>query len=56
MSSTRVGRIGITAAGLDHLDGEFNLEIDYIGVENNPIHTEEFAYELYKMPNFVVGT
>lgn len=56
MESTRVARIGITAAGLDWMDGEFNLEIDYIGVENNPYHTEQTAYELYKAPNFVMGT
>lgn len=52
----KVGRIGITSAGLDHLDGEFNLELDYIGLELNPYHKEEFAYELYKVPNYVVGT
>lgn len=56
MSNIRVSRIGITAVGLDWQDGEFNLEIDYIGVENNPYHTEESAYELYKAPNFVMGT
>lgn len=56
MSQTRVSRIGITAVGLDWMDGEFNLEIDYIGVENNPYHTEESAYEMYKVPSFIVGT
>lgn len=56
MESTRIARVGITAVGLDWMDGEFNLELDYIGVENNPYHTEETAYELYKAPNFVMGT
>lgn len=56
MPCIRVSRIGITAVGLDWMDGEFNLEIDYIGVENNPYHKEESAYELYKLPNFVAGT
>lgn len=56
MSETRVSRIGITAAGLNWMDGEFNLEIDYIGVEYNPYHTEETAYEMYKVPNFIAGT
>lgn len=56
MSNIRVSRIGFTAVGLDWQDGEFNLEIDYIGVENNPYHNEESAYEMYKAPNFVIGT
>ncbi|XP_031624576.1 complex I intermediate-associated protein 30, mitochondrial [Contarinia nasturtii] len=56
MSSIQVSRIGITAAGLNWMDGEFNLEIDYIGVEYNPYHTEETAYEMYKVPSYIVGT
>lgn len=56
MTNTRVSRVGITAVGLEWMDGEFNLEIDYIGVENNPYHREESAYELYKAPSFVIGT
>lgn len=56
MECTRVARIGITAVSLDWMDGEFNLELDYIGVENNPYHTEETAYEMYKAPHFVMGT
>lgn len=50
-----MGRIGITVAGLDHMDGEFNLELDYIGLEMNYEYKEEFAYELYQMPKYVVG-
>lgn len=56
MESTRVARIGITAVGLDWMDGEFNLELDYIGVEFNPYHSEQSAYEMYKAPNFVMGS
>lgn len=56
MSDIRVSRIGITAVGLNWMDGEFNLEIDYIGVENNPCHTEESAYEMYKVKPFIAGT
>lgn len=55
MPDMMVGRIGITTAGLDHMDGEFSLELDYIGLELNNNHEEKFAYELYKMPNYVVG-
>lgn len=56
MPTNRVSQIGITAVGLDTMDGEFNLELDYIGVEHNSFHNEEFAYELYKAPSFIVGT
>lgn len=38
------------------MDGEFNLGIDYIVVENNPYHKEETAYEIYKLPNFIAST
>lgn len=51
----KVGRIGITSAGMDHMDGEFSLELDYIGLEMNYDYREEFAYELYQMPKYVVG-
>lgn len=56
MERSRIARLGITAASLDLTDGDFNLEIDYIGLVNDPNHTEEFSYELYKTPNFVVGS
>lgn len=56
MADVKVSRIGITAAGLEWMDGDFNLEIDYIGLEFNPYHTEESAYEMYKVPSFIVGT
>nr|CAG4643329.1 EOG090X091L [Ilyocryptus agilis] len=49
----RVTSFGLTAA--DKINAPFRLEIDYIGLEYDPSHTEEFAYEMYKMPNFYGG-
>jgi len=41
----KVTRFGITIA--DKNTGPFKLEIDYIAVEYDPTHEEEFAYEMY---------
>ncbi|XP_059475334.1 complex I intermediate-associated protein 30, mitochondrial [Neocloeon triangulifer] len=48
-----VSHFGITAT--DTANGDFSLEIDYIGLEFDPEHTEEFAYETYKHDNYIVG-
>lgn len=48
--------VGITVAGLNFMDGAFSLEIDYIGLEYDPVNDEQFAYEMYRVPNFIVGT
>ncbi|GFG31534.1 hypothetical protein Cfor_09190 [Coptotermes formosanus] len=49
----KVTHVGISAG--DKINGPFHLEIDYIGLEFDPTHTEEFAYEMYTMPKYIVG-
>ena len=45
-----ISSIGITL--MDRIDGEFQLEIDYIGCYNDRSHEEKFAYEHYSIPMF----
>lgn len=52
----RVTSLGISVGSRAGHDGPFSLEIDYIGLEFDPLHTEEFAYEMYKMPKYTVAT
>jgi len=52
-----VSSFGITAAGRNLMDGDFSLEIDYIGLEWDPFMDEEFAYEMYRLDTpFIAGT
>jgi len=52
---TRISNFGITVA--DKADGPFQLEIDYIGVDFDPNHHEETAYEMYEIKqNYIIGT
>ncbi|XP_073950562.1 complex I intermediate-associated protein 30 [Choristoneura fumiferana] len=53
MRLDRVTHFGITCC--DKINGEFNLEIEYIGLEFDPTHDEEFAYEMYKTERYIVG-
>lgn len=48
--------MGISVAARSGHEGSFNLEIDFIGLEFDPLNTENFAYEFYKMPKYVVAT
>ncbi|KAK9884036.1 hypothetical protein WA026_004969 [Henosepilachna vigintioctopunctata] len=48
-----ISSFSITLA--DKVDGKFNLEIDYIGLENDPNHRERFAYEMYETDNNIAA-
>jgi len=50
---TRITQFGISI--MDKVSGPYHLEIDYVGLQNDPTHKEEFAYEMYKVPAYVVG-
>ncbi|CAG9862789.1 unnamed protein product [Phyllotreta striolata] len=50
----RIASFGITAG--ERWGGDFHLEIDYIGVEFDPNHREEFAYEMYKTESGIAST
>lgn len=54
-SQRRVFQEDISAVSIgimDRIDGEFQLEIDYIGCYNDVTHEEKFAYETYSIPMF----
>ncbi|CAH0678791.1 unnamed protein product [Chilo suppressalis] len=53
MRFDKVTHFGITCG--DKIPGRFNLEIEYIGLEFDPTHDEEFAYEMYKTDRYIVG-
>lgn len=56
ISLEHVTQIGFTVDSRHDAEGPFSLEIDYIGCEFDPSHTEKFAYEMYKQGKYIVGT
>ncbi|XP_055697018.1 complex I intermediate-associated protein 30, mitochondrial [Phlebotomus papatasi] len=56
ISLEHVTQIGFTVDSRHDCEGPFSLEIDYIGCEFDPLHTEKFAYEMYKQDKYIVGT
>lgn len=50
----KITNFGISAG--DKINGPFNLEIDYVGLEFDPNHREVFAYEMYQMDKYIVAT
>lgn len=52
----RVTHFGFSVGAKKGMDGPFGLEIDYVGVEFDPNHTEVFAYEMYKTDKYIAAT
>ncbi|PZC75498.1 hypothetical protein B5X24_HaOG206039 [Helicoverpa armigera] len=53
MRFDKVTHFGISCG--DKINGRFDLEIEYVGLEFDPTHEEEFAYEMYKTDKYIVG-
>lgn len=49
----RIVSIGISAG--DRINAPYSLEVDHISLENDPTHDEKFAYEMYKLPKYMIG-
>uniref|UniRef100_A0A915D6J1 NADH:ubiquinone oxidoreductase intermediate-associated protein 30 domain-containing protein n=1 Tax=Ditylenchus dipsaci TaxID=166011 RepID=A0A915D6J1_9BILA len=44
----QVSAVGITLS--DRINGDFKLEVDFIGAYHDTSHTEKFAYEMFQLP------
>lgn len=53
---SRISALGFSVSAKGGQIGPFGLEIDYVGLEFDPNITEEFAYEMYRMPKYMVAT
>ncbi|XP_062539696.1 complex I intermediate-associated protein 30, mitochondrial [Armigeres subalbatus] len=52
----KISSLGFSVGARGGHEGQFRLEFDYIGVEFDPTHREEFAYEMYKQGKYIVAT
>lgn len=50
----QITSIGISCG--DDISGPFSLEIDFIGLHFDGNYKEEYAYEMYKVPRYIVGS
>lgn len=52
----KVTNFGLSCSARGGFEGNFSLEIDFVGLEFDPSNTEEFAYEMYKQDKYIVNT
>ncbi|XP_049294799.1 complex I intermediate-associated protein 30, mitochondrial [Anopheles funestus] len=52
----RITNVGFSVGSRGGHEGSFRLEFDFIGLEFDPSHQEEFAYEMYRQPKYIVAT
>lgn len=52
----KITNLGFSVSARGGFEGNYNLELDYIGLEFDPNHTEDFAYEMYKQDKYIVAT